>query len=71
MLIVSRPSRIWSRVAIPRASMAGWTSPQRTAASKLIFSVWGGDRGRKGQGILADLIRRGAQNIAKAEFVGR
>jgi hypothetical protein len=39
MFTVSRPSSMWSSVAMVRASMIGCISPQRTAASMLIFSV--------------------------------
>jgi len=41
MLIVSRPFSIWSSVAMVRASMMGCISPQRTAASMLMFVVSG------------------------------
>ena len=41
MFTVSRPSSIWSSVAMVRASMIGCISPQRTAASMLIRSVIG------------------------------
>jgi hypothetical protein len=46
--------------------MMGCISPQRIAASILMFSVIGAHPATKGQSILANLIRGWAQNIAKA-----
>ncbi len=46
-LSVSRPFSMWSSVATVRASMIGCISPQRMAASMLIFSVIGAQAATK------------------------
>jgi hypothetical protein len=66
MFTVSRPSSMWSSVAMVRASMIGCISPQRTAASMLIFVRHLPAGGHEAQRVLPDLVGRRAQDVAEA-----